>query len=924
MRLIRYLVLKAFMLPVEVWQALLLLMAGALLKVFVIVFFDIGTVALLGDDNHLMHVGFDLLWSAVLMACIGRMVLKLERQKGYGATLIAAVLFFVLTLAVWGTLELGLPFMPDVLYTLRYALVMLMSVLFWTTAARFIPMRMDSLKFMGIFGVELLGALGVGMMVQGWMWQPATCLLIAHVCAAVFVLVLMGLNRLSPVVKEAFIPKNGGVQDDFEKQLVWAILILSLLYTATKALADWIFYKAVPAHELVNWMGLAYTLYGGLGLGVLIFLCRTRYLYTTLAGMLVIAASVGSIGVFSEMHFLPGLLCAYVMFMISSYFYFQGYVQLLPRPLTYGKGRRIKETRLLVSVPTGMVLAGIILIQVPLEMNVAAILTGMGVLLTLVIWGASWLYTRLLWRQINMRVWCGGPVMLASRQLRHYLFNHVVEGSSDEAIYCLRMMEVSNHARFPKYIVHALKHRSETVRLFALGRLGRLYTLAKYRAVIESIFKRDASDDVRCAALALLIQIDSEKKGVQKTITSYASYLDHQPLKYGAMVGFFKIGGAATLRAMAVLQRMAQSKKIKEQLLSLKVMAEAPNLGFVPLLMPLLKSTHLAVERQALLTAGVIRPAEALPEILRALDRVETQEEALTALKQYGKSAFAPIEKMMMNASAPLLRRKLLVLYLGALPSGEGKQILMRATDIDNLKLKKIILMNLLDSGLIWTKEHKETFLRKSLKKDLSYMTHLMAFRDKYRQAPNHESEEAFGFLMRALEEVIDDARDVILYQLLLLHDNVLFEKAVRILLSQAYEYYLPAMGVVQDLLPSRLYHQLKPVFVLPLEQNREHVAIQASETEAVQALVDLLKPTVYSLSPWATACVFYCLRRLGDKSALSTLYGMLSEKHPVVLEAAIWALVRLETDQDKLHQALLKVPTADLTWPHLDALLDS
>lgn len=923
MRLIRYLLLKAFMLPIEVWQALFLLMTGALVKAFTVVFFDMGSVALLGAENGFQHVGFDLIWGGALLALAGSFVLKLERQKGYGAAMITTGLLGMFTLGIWGAVMGHFPFMPDVLYTLRYPFTIMMSALFWTTAARFLPLRMDSLKFIGIFGIELLGAFGAGLMTALNTWQPETCLILAQGCLMVFLIVLGGLKRLAPVQKEAFVPKNGGVQDAFEKRLVFSILTLSFLYTLGHALADWVFYTAVAPEELISFLGAAWALYGGLGLSSLIFLYRTRYIYTTLAGMLVLSAALGVIGIFGEMQLPELLMGAYVIFMLSSYFYFQGYVQLLPRPLAYGRGRRVKETRLLISSPAGMVLAGTLLIQIPYAFDASAFLVGVGVLNTLTVWISSRLYANLLLRQIKMRVWRGGPLMIAARKVRRYLFNHVAVGTGDDAIYCLRIMEISNHVRFPKYVVRALKHPDEAVRLFALNRLGRLYTAAKYRPMIELVMKQDPSPQVQCAALALLIQIDADKKGIQKTVAQYADYLDNRRLKIGAMVGFFRIEGAATLMAMEVLQRLAQSKKPQDQSAALKVMAEAPNPGFVRLLMPLLKSTRPAVECQALLTAGAIRPPEALPDIFRALDRVETQEAALTALKQYGKSAFAPIEKMMMSHDAPLLRRKLLVLYLGALPSGEGKQILMRATDIDHLKLKKIILMNLVDSGLKWTRTHKEA-LRKSLKKDLAYIARLMAFRDKYHQAPTHESAEAFGFLMRALEETIDDARDVILYQLLLLHENALFEKAVRILLSASHAYYLPAMGVVQDLLPSRFYQKLKPVLVLPLEQNRESLTPPVSESEAVAALLELVKPEGYHLSPWATACALYCLRRLGDKAALPALYNMLTVKHPVVLEAAIWALVRLEPDAEKLHRALLKIPTAELTLTQVDSLLDS
>jgi HEAT repeat protein len=243
---------------------------------------------------------------------------------------------------------------------------------------------------------------------------------------------------------------------------------------------------------------------------------------------------------------------------------------------------------------------------------------------------------------------------------------------------------------------------------------------------------------------------------------------------------------------------------------------------------------------------------------------------------------------------------------------------------IENQKLKKTIVQNILDSGIVWTHADKKNLLKHNLKKDVERISWLLHLREVFSTAPTHEAAESFDFFLRAIQEDITDTRELILYQLLLLENNEIFTRAVRILLSDSYELYLPAIGMVQDLVSGRLYQKLKPVLLLPLAQKRKEPLIGLSVEDAVKELETVLINPPYVLNHWIQTTALYALRRLGSPSGIPIAEAALSGTNPIVLEAAIWTLMRLQSDKEKLHQKLLTIPTSQLSELSLDKLLET
>lgn len=914
---------RAFLLPARLYRTMLLLLACVFFKSLGVILWEVGSVGFFLESGRFINIGFDFLWVAVLLSVVGYYILTLERRKGYGAVWIVLACLMMATAALWEAVhQRGAAI--DVVFILKYGVFVLMTGAFWAVATRFISIRLSSLKFAFVFCAELVGMSGAGALILAAGLSSEGALIAALFAFIAFIALLKVLTFLAPMPGETFVKKSGGVQDVSEKKLSQTILALSFFYMTAKGLMDAIFYGAIfssPMHAWVAYHAAVWLIFGLVGLGMMLLFYHTRYIYTTLVGMTVFGLSFFGTAVSAAAGFFWGVALAHIVFLVCSHFYLTGYLQILPRPLAYGIGPRLKKVRLFLTEPVGFLLAAVLLLNIPTSGGWWLALLGVGaVFLALIFLSAHW-YAQLLMNLVRARIWRGGPLIISQPRLLAELEALLKEEDAQTGIYALRMLEVANHPAYQKNLLRSLKHPSDEVRLFAVQKLGELYNAAALRRVFEGVLQKDESAAVRCQALVTLIELSFEKNAAEGP-AAYVSYLDNKVLRIGAITGFLKIGGDKALLAMEGLQRLSFSKRPADNLVALRIISQAASAGLVRLVAALLKSPHAEVVKQALMTAGSLRHPQLLPQVFAALDDPMLQEEALYALKCYGKAVFPPIEKMILNPKVPLLRRKILVLFLETLPSGEGKKILIRSLIVDNQHLKRVIIQSIFNSQIIWVHRDKKNLLHRCFQQDIDRAEWLMQFQEKYGPSPTHRAAEAIAFLMRAVREDILETRAIILYQLLLLKPNPLLEKAVRVLLGTRYERYPTALGVVQDLLPHRFYQRLRPLLVLPVMQSGAVHAKAPDEAEVVHAFSEMLLRPPFSLNHWMKATLICALRKLDHPEAIPAVQHALKEQHPIVLEAAIWALVRLEKNKDALHQTLLKIPTSRLVHPSLDEIL--
>lgn len=915
------------MLTVPGFQFWTVMLAGFLfvIQAMALGFLDIGTWSLYLVNRGFLNISLDFLGISVLMSWTGYQTLVLTRRKGYGSVFITGVLILILIGLIFGAVSSKSVFF-DLLLVGRYVVFFLLPICFWTVVNRFIPLRLDSLKFVFILCAELFGFSLAGWVVLLTEMSSSTVLICSVFLFLLSFSVLVLLSKLNKIPPETFVQKTGEVQDWTEQKMVYGIFIISFLFMLGRCLLEYNFmrslYSLFSPLEYIRQIAFLWGCFGSFGILLIVTFFKIRFLYSALLGVNLAALGFVIVGVGLLFQTYWAILIGVLIFLIFSHIYLESFLQLLVRILAVGKVPSIRKKRLVWIQPAGF-MAGALFIEYlyPLP-YMAVLLIVVGILLIILLAFVTETYSVILTNIFRMKVWRNGRIMIASRHVLDLVQKGLKSEDPDEVIYFLKILELSKRGDYEKYILKTLKHPHEEARLFALDRLVRSYDADRYLPLLESILKKDSSTRVRQNALMSLIVLTEQVSG-SKSIEKYISFLDSRHLRVGAIKGFLKVGGNQALLAMDGLQKLVFSKRLADNKAALDIMTEVPNPGLVRLLIPLLKRSDSVLVRRALLAAGALKNPQLLPFIFKELDDPETQEEALIALKKFGKQAFPSIERILNNPNTPLLKQKILVLFLTRLSSGEGKQILLRSLQSSSQKLRKLIIQGMIDSGIFWVHPQKGKLLSGVLRKDFRRIDWMMTFAHRYRQAPSHEMEDAFSFLLRAVKSDILETRILIFFELLLLKDHPVYVKAIRILLTDQYDKYPAALGILEDMLPRSLFQKINTIAFLPVEEQKEIVSAPLSIEKIAFDIAGLLVRVPFVPSPWIKATALYCLRKLDCEESLDAVKQVLSkEKNPVVLEAALWAYARLEKDPDKRHQTVLNLPTSLLVAQSLDEIL--
>ncbi len=886
--------------------------------------FDAATVRLYIENAKVFLLGYDLMLVSFLLSLLGYLHRGLTKQKGYGSVKALSFLFLLLTPIVWGVGTKGDELYIHFLFVMKYALFSLCITSLFLIVSRFIPLQLGSLKRICITGALFLGFATGTAVVYSLKFGAYSVLYLSFSLLLCCYFSFFLLTKFVPVEKDVFISKTGEVKDLLEFKLVQSIYLFCFSFFATKSICDFVFYQQLAARfntlEVWRYMLIWWGILGCLGFLSSVVLFRTRYFYMISGGMVLFFIGILSVAMGAGFDQFILVFFGSILVSLSMLLYFENFVNALLRLLNQGIGQQINKKRWVIIEPAGFLFGALCCIYFR---NISIVLGLFIISLALLTVFLLKRYHILLMNLLKIRAWRGGPLLLINKKILKYIQTHIVSEQKNDVIYFLRILEVSNKWFYLKWLLKSLKHKNESVRLYVLEKMASLYTLARHEKTLELVFLKDPSTKVRCRALSLWIQLAYEKKEFNG-INAFLPYLDDKKLRIGAMCGFLKTGGAPALLAADGLQKLVDSKRVKDNLLALSIIEWAPSVGLVRMLLRLLKSTTPVVASKALLVASKMQHPECLPIILTSLDDVQLRENALVSLKSYGINAFPMIERTINNPEIPTIRLKALILFLTMLPSGEGKQILLRSLQIGNQKLRKTIIQGMIDSGIFWIHKNKYQLLFGGVQKDVNRILWLTNLLHKYRQVAYPQTSEVFSFLIRAIMEDIEETRETILYQLLLLKDNPLYVKAVRLLLSKKNEAKALALSSLQDMLPKKLYRLVRMALEDVKIEDRSMVQIDVTPEQVVQDLSVLLNNPPFLLPDWIKTTALYCLRMLDCEEALPVVKKYLKSKNLLVLEAAIWAFCKLEKDDEERHKVLLSVPTSQLVLQSLDTILEN
>ena len=883
-----------------------------------IVWYDVVSVSYLLKQMGTLTLGFDYLLVGILWIPTAYYSIILERRRGYGA----ACGGFVVTLLFAVFAIFGQRYVPDlfseVMFASKYGVLFFINVCFWTIVERFIRISISSLKFLGIVGCELLGfsvASGVGLV------HPELNLVYGVLASLALTTILLKiLGQVAKVPKETFIKKTGGVQDTSERVILDIVLLLNFLLVLARALIDFGTYQYIVTNDenVVVVISMIWSLFSAIGVVIMLLFSQTSLLYGTLWALLGVSASVCACAFGMLLSNKILLYGGNVCFMLGFCFYAERYLSLLACPLALGQGIRLKKLKRLLMVPVAFVLAGAMILTLTPN-RIIWILFGLGIVLLLSFGISGRLYGRQLIKMCSLRLWRGGQFVLTYPPLKQMVYQGLSKNNPAEVIYFLTILEESRAAGYRACLLEALLNRSISVRLFALKKLAKVSLKTKDRIAIMKLFQQDPCEEIQSLALSLLI-VDELERNESRTWKKYKEYLNDKKYVVGACVGFLSGRGAWLNQVIDKVLQLANSKREKDNLMALQIMFLRPRVDWVDAVSNLLNKEHLPTIKAALSVAGKLASPVLLNRVLTLLDEPRWRDPVLEVLDQYGKVAFPTIEKMIVNEDVPLERRRELILFLGRLPSGEGKQILLRALFGANRSLRPSIIETLIDSGIVWIHAERKKLLTNGILLDVKEWKEMHNVLAQTENLSNPKLKKVKTLLSEALNEEMDRARRMILSQLNLYSAQPLFQKAVAILQEDDLNAYLGAVGDLQDMLPSKLYKEVRDILLFPLKQE---TLIEEKNIDSVFFLNQFLLNPYAWVNSWMKALALFGWYMLNHNAGLVSVKQELKSHEWIVLETALYALGRLEKNRKTIHELALSVPTSYLMKQNFQELLE-
>jgi hypothetical protein len=385
-------------------------------------------------------------------------------------------------------------------------------------------------------------------------------------------------------------------------------------------------------------------------------------------------------------------------------------------------------------------------------------------------------------------------------------------------------------------------------------------------------------------------------------------------------MGFLSGRGIWIEKIVSEVIKLANSKKEKDNLIALSIMQAHPRQDWDESVARLLNKTEVPVVKAALVAAGKIKSLALLNRLLPMLDEMRWRDPVLETLSQYGKQAFPSIEKMILSETAPLDRQKELILFLSRLPSGEGKQILLRSLFGANRLLRRAIVESLSDSEIVWVHEDRKKVLHKAILRTVSEWNEM---NEMLVHAENLESEKLVKIkvlFQEALQEELLRTRLLILDQIELYVNAPLVTQAIMTLKGNDLNAYAGAVSCLQDVLHKKLYNKLRAVLLYPTIKEPPEIITEMPVGVFLNRFI--LNPFSWT-NAWLQALALYGWRELNDPEGLVAVQEGLKAKDWSVLEAALSALGKLEKNKAKAEEMALAVPTRYLLKQNFETLLE-
>ena len=899
---------RLFSFPSQHLVVLMLLACASVLQSFTIVSLDsLATGLYLGRFGQ-MDLAFNFLLTAFFLSFVAKRTIKMEHRMGQGLPVFLFLSFSIQTLLLF-LYRKGHMQTLDCLFIFKFIYRFVLTIGFWALVLRFLDYSLRSKRFLFLVLCDFLGLLCASPFIHiilPWLGISALWALIA---AATFILFLFvsKVSQMGKVSIETLVPKNGGVQEASQKKLVYLIYTTAFILAAIRCFIEYVLCidvlnLSLSAPDLIRFFANIFFVVGLLNFISLSLLYRVRQTIHLMNGILMIVflPLISYLGWAARMFWI--VVFVKILWEVLNTFCVGYYFRMIPRPLSHGNKTRLKYKRLIMVEPAGFATIALIFYFLPFPKFIS--ITGTGLSFALLI--ASVLtqkeYSNVLLSTFKTFRWRGGQLMLSNKKILSFINEKIVSKNPDEVIYFLRVLEEAQVPDFSSFLKKALKHPDEQVRAFVLGQIEK-YNLSGFKRTLFQLLEKDPSVQIRNLTLQIICSSD-EPYSEEKAIL----YLNDPTLRKGAITGLLKCGGEGVLIASGELQKMVSSSKISDRLEAAQILEEVGLKGLFRDVQLLLHDENKIIQETALLAAGRTGNPLLLTDVFKALNSLTLRNNAIQALKLYGKKVYPAISNAFSDPKRTWLCKKTLMTYLWIAQDEDSKKTLFSSLQTMPFSLRLDSLRFLHKTETQFRRSYLKKKILPLIEEDQKQMLILLSHIKDLSIAPSHDAQDAFDLLGKSLKDEFESLRQAILLELSVLQPYYLMKKAVRTLLdthAKSDEKEM-ALGLIEDLLPKKIFsllpfirqHSFSELFVLLSDK------IAPYQMDMATRFRNILNDVKYH-SPWTKANALYCIRRLSLIDVREEVLSLLSDENPFIRENAVWATERLFISKDELKKVL-------------------
>ena len=728
--------------------------------------------------------------NAVVVALLTTFYLRLGRYMNFARQLVVLLAFIVLlAFGFWLALTLGggrpVVFALPVLFQIA---VNMAQLGFWTMTARLMNLR-QSKRLYGLVG----SGMWVAIVLTGFLVAPivravgtVNLLLISAVgFSAALVLLFVIVRSYSGALNVA---ETGGAIET-ESRSLGAYLrspYIALMFGLTIAawlsfyFVDNIFYNRISAQfpdqaALSAFMGLylaglgIFTLFNNLflagfivnrfGVRVGLFVLPVL-LFVVMLAFSVVGAGWGLVPLLFWLATLGRVLDLGLLFSVD-----QTAQSILYQPLPASERARVQtiDNGIIRMVAVGLAGGSLLLLNQVLAFDVVRLAF---VLLAIIVgWLAlsfltSRAYPRALTAALARRRLTGVTLSLEDNDTVLALKESLRNPNPGPALYALGLLADNRPEALIDALPALLAHPAAPVRMETLRRIE---SLGLGTDGLQTVAETDPDPRVRGAAWqALAVAGDA---ATEAALLNHVEGGEHA-VRLGALVGLRNHGRpAAQSRVESVLETLAESSEAEDRLIVVQAIEAGPRPADTATLLALLGDGEVAVRREALRAAGLVRFPELWPAVIDAVGQRSVHVAAVSALSAGGDVALPAIAAAMSRPDTPRETMLGLARVCGRIGSAAAVQTLLASLDHPGDLVRSEALLALSHAGYTAGGDGAPAVRRQIAVETTRAARLLAALRDT---APAEE----LNYLRRVLQGEFEAARERIYVLLSFLYDR--------------------------------------------------------------------------------------------------------------------------------------------------------